>query len=719
MKDETFTFKRQLLIIILLIIPGIQLFSQELNELMIDISQTGSLSTLLTDEQKANTEKLVITTSNEAVLNADDFTALSAMPKLKELDLSGDLNTQVLTANAFADNTTLETIKFPAKMRDIQAGAFNNSALKGIVLFPKTLTSQGALVSRFGNCQGIIGFEFPENTSFSSHEGVAYAQNGRYLVKYPCGKEDADYTIPEGVTIIGEQAFFYNHKLEELTLPASFTGFANIGATFRESTTLKKIDVVAENETFASIEGLLLNTTTKEFVYFPPANAAESLVIDGSLVESVPAGFFSYATHLKRVVFTEGFKSLGYRAFRQATANIKVPIEYIELPTTIETIDGEAFNGLNSTIQQFVCKAITPPQLTGNATFRDSNAPKVKFAVPASAHETYLTSQFEDDYYSSWASGGQTGITGNGASFDSVQIVPYREITVINGASLQGYSASGFSIKVIAEDAPQGKSFARWESTDGVTFVDPLATTTFFTMPNNDVVITAVFEDYRPYTIIGATISTSGNAAVGGNVELETDATKTVDGNFLYFKEWKVIKGDGLVIANPQATSTTFKMIDGEVEIEAVYAMAYMIDIIGGDAPLEAFEGETVSITANTRPGDEFTKWSTTTEGVVFADETSANTTFVMPASDVVIVANFRGVGIDDVEAVVFGVYPNPATEYMQLRGIDNGVYSIYNVQGNMVSQGEFVGEAISVSELTEGLYVLKINGISVRFIKK
>lgn len=704
MKNKISTLKQHLLTIVLMIIPGIPMFSLDLN-----VSQSGTLSSLLTDEQKANTERLVITTSNGAILNEIDFATLSAMSNLRELDFSGDLNTEIITANAFAGNAILETIKFPANMKEIGTGAFNNGALRGMVSFPKTLVSREALVGRFTNCQGITAFEFPDNPELSSHEGVAYAQRGTFLLKYPCGKIATFYAVPDGVATIGEQAFSYNHHLEELHLPESFSGFdSTADLIFEHVTGLKRIEVKTENTNFTSIEGILVNAVTKEFMYFPPANDAESLVVDGSLVESVPMSFFSYASKLKRVVFTEGFKHVGYRAFRQATLDLKIPIEYIELPSTIETIDGEAFNSLGSTIQQFVCKATTPPRLTGNSTFRESNGNSVKFAVPASAHATYLTSQFVNEYYPE----------GGGGSFTSSQIVTYGEITVLGGTAIQDCSAAGYSIRIVADEAPAGKSFSRWESITGVEFVNESEPDTYFKMPDNDVTVTAVFEEPKPYTITGATISASGAAALGTIVPLQTAATKVVDGIILYFKEWKIIKGEEVVIGNSHATTTYFTMIDEEVTIEAVYDVLYLIDIIGGDAPLEAFEGDIISITANTKQG-EFTSWSSPTEGVAFADEKSATTTFTMPASDVVIVANFGATGIHDTERVRISLYPNPAVDYIQLTGITNGIYTIFDMQGDVIAKREYMGEVISVSNLLSGVYILKIKNTIIRFIKK
>ena len=91
-----------------------------------------------------------------------------------------------------------------------------------------------------------------------------------------------------------------------------------------------------------------------------------------------------------------------------------------------------------------------------------------------------------------------------------------------------------------------------------------------------------------------------------------------------------------------------------------------------------------------------------------------------MPASDVVIVANFKGTtGIHDAEGVIIGLYPNPAIDYIQLTGITNGIYTIFDMQGNVITKEEFIGEAISVSNLLSGVYILKINNIAIRFIKK
>ena len=67
-------------------------------------------------------------------------------------------------------------------------------------------------------------------------------------------------------------------------------------------------------------------------------------------------------------------------------------------------------------------------------------------------------------------------------------------------------------------------------------------------------------------------------------------------------------------------------------------------------------------------------------------------------------------------------IYPNPTQNTLNIEGIDNGKYSIYNVQGKLVLYGE-LEESINVSILSEGLYTIKIEneeGVAIKqFVKQ
>lgn len=65
-------------------------------------------------------------------------------------------------------------------------------------------------------------------------------------------------------------------------------------------------------------------------------------------------------------------------------------------------------------------------------------------------------------------------------------------------------------------------------------------------------------------------------------------------------------------------------------------------------------------------------------------------------------------------------VYPNPAFQFIQLKGkVEGDTYEIYNITGAMVQNGIFQNNSIEVSTLNRGVYFIKIDDCVVKFIKK
>jgi len=66
-------------------------------------------------------------------------------------------------------------------------------------------------------------------------------------------------------------------------------------------------------------------------------------------------------------------------------------------------------------------------------------------------------------------------------------------------------------------------------------------------------------------------------------------------------------------------------------------------------------------------------------------------------------------------------LYPNPATDTIQLKGLNENLdYAIYSILGKQVLKGQ-VGEfdSINISELQHGLYMIKIKDTTLKFIKR
>lgn len=674
-----------------------------------------TLKAQYSDEAIAAIADLKVTAPANVFIGPDDIAFLNKMPKLVNLDLS---EVSVTTANnrtdnsfprnSFDGNRTIKSIVFPKNLVGLNRAAFSNTALAGTITLPKGVKNVTEYDMIFGGSTNITAFEVENGNEYlKAEEGILYTKDGKTLLIYPYGKQGATFNVPEGVTTLGTSAFGWNTYLEEITLSSTVTSLPRQDKIINNSKKVKAIYVAEGNTAYGSTNGLLVEKSTGTLMAFPPANTDETMIIDGSVVKIVPSTYFSMAVaNLKNIIFTEGVEEIGAYAFKIGTGVVS-KLEYVELPSTIKKINQEGFVG-NKNLLQVICKATTPPDLPGVQIFRESNGKDVRLGVPAEALDAYKKSKWNSSIQ------GNEGIN----AFPDEQIVAYHSISMVDGSCVQSASAPNFSVNIKAGEAPEGKDFSKWTADPDVNFANARVPATSFVMPDRDVTITAYFAPKMPYTILNA-ITPSGVAAVDGTVNIEANP---VQGTKL-FHRWEVIEGEGVFIYDPYAVSTSFVMINGAVTIEAKYADAYLINVVDGAAPFDAFEGETVTIVADHKEGKEFEKWETTTAGLTFADAMQPKTTFVMPASDVNITAVYKTTsaidGVPDPISSTPVIYPNPAVDFIRLADAENTPYKIYNIVGNVVLSGKTNGESISVSELLKGVYLFEANGKTVRFIKR
>lgn len=76
------------------------------------------------------------------------------------------------------------------------------------------------------------------------------------------------------------------------------------------------------------------------------------------------------------------------------------------------------------------------------------------------------------------------------------------------------------------------------------------------------------------------------------------------------------------------------------------------------------------------------------------------------------------GTGIEDNEAETFTVYPNPATNMLNITG--EGIAEVSNMLGQIVMTENVQGNAqINVAGLESGMYFVRMNGTTKKFMKK
>ena len=246
--------------------------------------------------------------------------------------------------------------------------------------------------------------------------------------------------------------------------------------------------------------------------------------------------------------------------------------------------------------------------------------------------------------------------------------VTARAITVTNGTSkVDGADASTAyadqTVTVTPDDrTAAGYQFVRWEVVSGIADAELIRSTTdntaTFTMPDEDVKLWARYN--KLFTITAEKGVASLTQAIQGTEV--TITANTIPGR--KFDHWEVKSGK-VTLKDPTSAETTFKMLEGNVIVEAKYKEAKSFTLKHGtirsvtrggkSVPvtdgMELFAGDTVTITPNNRLSEKlkFDRWNVKSGNVTLNGPKTA--TFTMPDAPVELEAvynNLYTVTVDD-----------------------------------------------------------------------
>jgi len=134
--------------------------------------------------------------------------------------------------NAFAFCINLTSIIIPEGLTTILQ-AFNGSGITNINI-PASVTNiavnneSANPGGAFTLCERLININVSsQNLVYSSINGILFNKEGTILLQYPRGRQEQNYTIPNGVTAIGNCAFFEANNLVNINIP---TSIINVGA---------------------------------------------------------------------------------------------------------------------------------------------------------------------------------------------------------------------------------------------------------------------------------------------------------------------------------------------------------------------------------------------------------------------------------------------------------------------------------------------------------
>lgn len=223
------------------------------------------------------------------------------------------------------------------------------------------------------------------------------------------------------------------------------------------------------------------------------------------------------------------------------------------------------------------------------------------------------------------------------------QYAKLHAIEVVNGRADITSAKEGTKVTVIADRRP-GYEFARWEILEGdAELENEKNMTATVTVKGTNVKVKAVYKELHGISIEGGTFTVNGDTAATAKRGDAIVATADSAPAGQKFSHWEVTGVDGLTEEQLKNVPLEFTMPRGEVTLKAVFKTLHKIDVKFSTADKDtAIEGETVKITAESRPGYVFDRWEVNNGDVAVAKKNEEETTFVMPDKPVTAVAKYK-----------------------------------------------------------------------------
>ncbi|MBQ5980949.1 MAG: leucine-rich repeat protein [Prevotella sp.] len=123
--------------------------------------------------------------------------------------------------HAFSGCKSLKKLDIPISCVEVESMALINCDNLEEVNFSDAVQNFPGLAVYL--CKNLMKINVSEgNQYYKSVDGVLFSKDGKILVRYPMGKSDISYTIPNGVVTIGKEAFD-NAKIASVTIPNTVT----------------------------------------------------------------------------------------------------------------------------------------------------------------------------------------------------------------------------------------------------------------------------------------------------------------------------------------------------------------------------------------------------------------------------------------------------------------------------------------------------------------
>ena len=314
---------------------------------------------------------------------------------------------------------------------------------------------------------------------------------------------------------------------------------------------------------------------------------------------------------------------------------------------------------------------------TDDVTIKVDNDRSTATAKALEGQHIVALANNKDGYvFENWEVDGVTLNTSNSVNYTNfempaknVTLTPHyaklHTIEVVNGTANITSAKKGTKVTVTANHRP-GYEFARWVILEGeAELEDEKNKTATVTVKNTNVKVKAVYKELHGISIEGGSFTVNGDTAETAKMGDAIVATADSAPAGQKFSHWEVTGVDGLTEEQLKNVPLEFTMPRGEVTLKAVFKTLHKIDVKFSTADKDtAIEGETVKITAESRPGYVFDRWEVNNGDVAVAKKNEEETTFVMPDKPVTAVAKYKkllGITVNSGKAYVEGAVTDAA----------------------------------------------------------
>ena len=198
----------------------------------------------------------------------------------------------------YEHRNSVQSVIIRSGVTAIGDGAFYRCYSLMSITIPSSVTSIGN--NLFSDCSNLNCIEVdPNNSNYRSADGVLFDYQMRELIRYPIGKQETFYAIPNSVTSIGEQAFSHCKNLTGITIPNSVSSIGE--DAFSHCTNLTSITIP---------DGV----GNIGFGTFSSCKSLTSITIPQS-VTSIEEWAFSHCESLTSITIPISVKTIGHGAF--------------------------------------------------------------------------------------------------------------------------------------------------------------------------------------------------------------------------------------------------------------------------------------------------------------------------------------------------------------------------------------------------------------------